>query len=220
MDSLGRAAHVRNLGAAPRAVSQQLLGVVAVELVLECAGQSDVALYRPSLLARGKGSVGEALCEGSDDIAVRGAELQHIIDLLGGHAVGVVDHTVGTGDRDDLGTQLGSLRCGTPCYVAEARNGDSGAFEALAGLGEHVLYEVESSEARCLGTQDRTAPRHALTGKNAGVVLACEFLVHTVEEADLATAHAYVACRNVGVDTDVVPQLGHEGLAETHDLSV
>ena len=52
------------------------------------------------------------------------------------------------------------------------------------------------------------------------MVLASQFLIHTVQEADLTTAYAYVAGGNVGIDTDIVPQFKHESLAETHDFSV
>ncbi len=53
VDSFRSTSHVGNLGAAPGAVLEQFGSVVAVELVLECAGESDVALHAPSLLAGG-----------------------------------------------------------------------------------------------------------------------------------------------------------------------
>ncbi len=85
---------------------------------------------------------------------------------------------------------------------------------------EHVLYEVERTETGSLRTEDGTAPGHTLAGEHAGVVFAGELLVHTVEEADFAAADAYVTCGNVGIYADVVPQLLHECLAETHDFSI
>jgi len=47
-----------------------------------------------------------------------------------------------------------------------------------------------------------------------------EALVLTEQVSDLAGAHADVACRDVGVRADVAEQLGHEALAEPHDLVV
>ena len=47
-----------------------------------------------------------------------------------------------------------------------------------------------------------------------------QFLVHAEEVANLACANADVASGNVLVGTDVTVKLCHEGLAETHNLSV
>ena len=85
---------------------------------------------------------------------------------------------------------------------------------------EHVLNKIESTETSCLGTEDRTTPSHALTGEHASVILTGELLIHTIEEADLTATNANVTSGNVLVGTDVVTELKHEGLAETHDFSV
>ena len=50
--------------------------------------------------------------------------------------------------------------------------------------------------------------------------LAGQLLVHAEEIANLASAHADVACRHVHVGSDHLEQLGHEGLAEAHDLGI
>ena len=84
---------------------------------------------------------------------------------------------------------------------------------------EHVLKEVNSTEAGSLRTDERTSERKSLSGEHA-VVLAGELLVHSLEIADFTAAYADVTCRNVHIRTDVSPELKHEGLAETHDLSV
>ena len=47
-----------------------------------------------------------------------------------------------------------------------------------------------------------------------------EALVLAEQEADLTAAHADVAGGHVGVLADVAVELGHEGLAEAHDLAV
>ncbi len=83
-----------------------------------------------------------------------------------------------------------------------------------------MLGEIEGAEAGSLGTEDGTTPCAAFTGENACVVLACELLVHTVEVTNFAAAYAYVACRDVLVGADAVPELKHESLAETHDFIV
>lgn len=45
-------------------------------------------------------------------------------------------------------------------------------------------------------------------------------LVLAEEESDLTTANADITSWHVGVFTKVTVELGHEGLAESHDLSL
>ncbi len=47
-----------------------------------------------------------------------------------------------------------------------------------------------------------------------------EGFVLTEHIADLTATHADVACRHIHIRADIVPQLTHEGLAETHDLTI
>ena len=84
---------------------------------------------------------------------------------------------------------------------------------------KHVLKEVNSAEAGSFRTDERASERKSLSGEHA-VVLAGKLLVHSLEITDLAAAYSDVTCRNVHVRTYVSPELKHEGLAETHDLSV
>ena len=69
------------------------------------------------------------------------------------------------------------------------------------------------------GRIERAAPVEALAGQHAGELVA-EALVLAEHEADLAAAHADVAGGHVGVGADVAEELGHEALAEAHDLVV
>ena len=45
-------------------------------------------------------------------------------------------------------------------------------------------------------------------------------LILPEQEAYLSAAYAYVACRDVGIGTDMSVELGHEALAECHDFPV
>ena len=69
---------------------------------------------------------------------------------------------------------------------------------------------------------DRATPPHAeaLAGQHAGLVAVGDPLVLAEQVADLAAAHADVARGHVGVLPEVAVELGHEGLAEPHDLGV
>ena len=70
------------------------------------------------------------------------------------------------------------------------------------------------------GPDQGAAPVQALAGQHAGLVLVGQALVLAEEVADLAGADADVPGGDVGVLADVAVQLGHEGLAEAHDLAV
>ena len=85
---------------------------------------------------------------------------------------------------------------------------------------QKVLCEIESTETGSLRTEDRTAPCTAFSCKHTCVVLAGQLLVHTIEIADLTSADTYVTCRYIGIRADASPELIHEGLAESHNLSV
>ena len=83
-----------------------------------------------------------------------------------------------------------------------------------------MLYEIYCTETGSLRTKDRTAPSKALTCEDACVVLLSKLAIHTVEVSDLTATYSDITCRNILVRTDHLPELKHECLAETHDLSV
>ena len=218
VDGVGRAAHVRSLDDHHAAVLDEHLGVIAVELVLNGAGESDIALDFPGLAALDE--LGAELGGvGLDDVVVAGAELEHVIDAFLGHSLFVVDVTVGTGNGDDLRAELDELLGGAPGDVAEAGEGDRLALDVLAELLEHVLGEVDRAVAGGLGTDERTAEGTALAGENADELVA-QALVLAEEIADFTAAYADVTSGNVGIGADMTGKLGHEALAETHDFAV
>ena len=83
-----------------------------------------------------------------------------------------------------------------------------------------MLGEVQGAEAGGFRTEDGASPGAALAGEDAGVIFACELLVHSIEEADFAAAYAHVACRDILIGAYALPQLEHKGLAEAHYLGV
>jgi hypothetical protein len=84
---------------------------------------------------------------------------------------------------------------------------------------EHVLGEVQRAVAGRLGADQAAAELHGLAGQHA-LEGAADALELPEEVADLAPAHADVARGHVGVGADVLAELGHERLAEAHDLAV
>ncbi|SKX71357.1 Uncharacterised protein [Mycobacteroides abscessus subsp. abscessus] len=85
---------------------------------------------------------------------------------------------------------------------------------------EHLAHEEDDAIAGGLGPHLRAAPRQSFAGQYAGLVAVGDALVLAEEVADFATADADVTRRDVGVLTDMAIQLGHERLAEPHDLAV
>ena len=221
VDGARLAAHVGHLTAAPAAIGLQLLGIILGKLVLESTRKGDVARDAPRLLAgREEGLVRETGRHVLHAVAVRRAHHEHIVDHLLGDTRGDGADAVRAGDGHHLGAELESLDAGAPGHVAEAGDRHLAALDVLARVVQQVLGEIERAEARGFRAQDAAAPGGALAGQHAGIVFARELLVHTVEEADFAAAHAHIAGRDVLVGADTLPELQHEGLAETHDLGV
>ena len=215
-NSLRSRRHVGALSYELATVGDQSLCVLLVQLVLGCARQSDVALYAPRTLALGVNAARYALSVLLDAAALYFLD---VLDNIEVDAVRIVDEAVGVGHGNDLGAQLGSLLAGVDCNVAGTGDSNSLALERGALVCEHFLHVVAQAVAGSLGTSQRTAVGQALAGQNAGVLVA-QTLVLAEHKADLTAAYTDVTSRNVGELTDVLAQLGHEGLAETHDLSI
>ena len=156
-----------------------------------------------------------------DLVAARGAHLQQIVDLfVGDSAIGIVDVAVGASDRDHLAAQLGSLLHHAPAYVAEAGDGQPLALDRLALVLEDLHQIVHGTKAGGLRAHDGAAGGHGLAGQSAELGGAHQTAVLAIHIADLTAAAAQVAGGAVDVLADVAVQLGHVGLAETHDLGV
>lgn len=78
---------------------------------------------------------------------------------------------------------------------------------------------VDETVAGGLGTDQRTTPATALAGEDT-LPLVADLAVLAKEETDLTTGDTNVTGGDVGVGTDVLAQLGHEGHAEATDLVV
>ena len=79
---------------------------------------------------------------------------------------------------------------------------------------------VHSAETGGLGAQDGTAGDNGLAGHGTELGTTDDAAILAIQVADLTAAHAQVAGGAVDVLADVAIQLGHEGLAETHDLGI
>ena len=99
-------------------------------------------------------------------------------------------------------------------------NCDPLALDVLAVVLQGLDQIVHGAEAGGLGTHDGAAGGDSLAGQSAELGGAHDAAVLAVHVADLTAAAAQVAGGAVDVLADVAVQLGDEGLAEAHDLSV
>ena len=183
LDSLCRAAHVRHFCHAERLLGQYPVGILAIQLVLGSAGQVDVSLLLPGLLAGEEGGAVEVLGVGLAHVVARGAQLQQVVNFLCVESGGVVDVAVGTADGNHLGTQLGGLLGSTPGHVAEARECHRLTLDVEAVLGEHLVDEVECAIARGFRPKDRAAPFAPLARQHA-LIQAGEALSDAIDKVD------------------------------------
>ena len=128
--------------------------------------------------------------------------------------------TIGTGDGDNLGAKLTSLRGGSPSHITKAGESHLLANYVLASLLEKMLGKIQSAETSRLRTKDGASPCGTLTSEDTGVVLTGELLVHSIQETDLTATDTHVTSRDILIGTDAAPELKHESLAETHDLRI
>src|SRR5690606_14054460 len=103
--------------------------------------------------------------------------------------------------------------------VARSRDHRAQPFEAAPFVLEHVLEEVDGAVSSRLGPDQRAAVFEALAGQYPVPVVG-DPLVLAEHVADLARTDPDVAGRHVDVGPDVAVELGHEGLAEAHDLAL
>jgi len=215
-DRTGGAGHVGSLGDGEASVGDEHLGVVLVELVLGGAGEGDVAGDGPDALALGILGGGDVV-----DVGLYPVPLD-LLDLLEGPVVDsvvVLDVSVGVGDGDDLGSQLGGLLAGVDGDVSGSGDDDLLALEGLSVGLQHLVGEVAQPVSGGLGPGEGSAGSDGLSGEDSGE-LVLEPLVLAEHVSDLSSAHSDVAGGDVGVGADVLGELGHEGLAEAHDLVV
>ena len=108
---------------------------------------------------------------------------------------------------------------GVDSDVTGSGDDDGLALEGLSDGLEHLVGEVAQSVSGGLGPGEGSAGSDGLSGEDSGEVVPHP-LVLAVHESDLPSADSDVTGGDVGVGSDVPLELGHEGLAEAHDLGV
>ncbi len=213
-----RARHVGAFAHGDDAALHELRRILAVELVLRRRRHGDIGRHVPDATLRHEGGGLAARLDVIGDAAALA-----FLDLLDERKIdaGLVDDiAVRVRAGDDMAAELDHLLHGVDGDVARAGHDHALALEILAAGLQHALDEIDRAVAGRLGAHLRAAPGEALAGEHAGLVAVGDALVLAEHEADLALANADVAGRHVGVFAEMTRQLGHERLAEAHDLAL
>src|SRR5690606_16264117 len=147
----------------------------------------------------------------------------HLLDLLEQlevDALRVVHEPGGVGAGDNPAAELVHLLDRVDGDVARAGDDHVLAVEGLAAGAQHLLDEERAPVPGGLAPHLGAAVDQALAGEDAGLVAVGDPLVLPEQVADLPAPDADVARGHVGVLAEVAVELGHEALAEAHDLAV
>ena len=214
---LRRGGHIGALGHGKAAVFDQRPRTGGVQLVLRRAGQRDLAGDLPDVPAAGTVDRARTLRDVFGNAAA--LDLLEPLHQRNVDARRVVHVAAGVGHCHDLCAELLRLFAGIKCNISGARNHNGAPVEALSGTFQHFLREVAQAVARRLCSLQAAAVAQPLA-RQCAVEFVVQALVLAEEVADLAAAHADVPGRHIGVRADVLVQLDHKALAETHDLRV
>ena len=147
------------------------------------------------------------------------ANFLNILQKLYIDALGIVDPAGGIGTGHRLCAQLPCLLDCVSSNIARTGHSNDLAGKLVAVALEHLLGQVQQAVAGCLLTGKRTAVGQALAGENT-LEHSVELAVLTEHIANLTGTNADVAGRHIRVRTDVLIQLIHKALAESHHFPV
>ena len=159
------------------------------------------------------------LCIFTDASTVEVLEFHDVIQLFTVDTCGVVYVTVGIGHCQDFATHLQYFLGSVLSHVTRTGNQAGLALEVCTFGFQHFQQEVDVAVTRGFRTNQRTAEFAAFSRKGSGKLVS-QFLVHAEHETYFAATYTDVTGRNVGLGTDVAPQLQHESLNETHHLCI
>ena len=208
--------HVCTLTYTPAAVLDELLRILTVDLVLGCAWKCDVTLYAPWTLTLVVLGTWNAVCVLLDS---RSLDLLDLAENLEVDAVRIIDIAVGVRAGDNLRTELLCLLDRILCDITRTRNDDGLSLQLLAGTLHHLIGDVNKAIAGCLRTSEGTTEGETLTSQYA-LIEAGQSLILAIHITYLTSADTDITGRNVGILTDILVELGHEALAETHHLCI
>ena len=170
LGSIKSGGHVGTFADCIDTVLNESLGIVEIQLVLGCAGKSNVDLDGPDALAF------VILSGGPCSLVLGQAGTLDFLDFLEQgdiDSVGIIDPACGIRAGDDLCAKLLSLLDRVDRDIACAGDGDGLALEACAVILEEFLGQVYKAVAGSLGSCQGAAVGEALAGQNAFIEGVC-----------------------------------------------
>ena len=189
------------------------------DLVLGGRGEGEVTGNFPRTLVGDELSLARELAELRDTTALDGLEVNDIVDLLAGEAVGLVDIAVRVGEGDGNGAEVNEFLSSILGNVAGARDQAALALNRLATVLEVVLGKVDAAVASSFGADEGATKVQGLTGEDTSKLIG-ETFVLPKEITDLPTTNIDIASGDIGVRPNMTIKFGHEGLAEAHHFIV
>ena len=131
----------------------------------------------------------------------------------------IIDPACGIRAGNRPGSQLLCFLDRIDRYIAGAGYGDRLACDILAVTFQHLFCQVEQAVSGRLGPCKRAAVCKSFACQHAFILVANP-LILSVHIADLTAAYTDIACRYVGICSDVSVKLSHKALTKCHNLSV
>ena len=193
--------------------------MVAIQFILSGRRQSDISLFAPRLGSFHIFHTRILFSIFADTSTIEVFQLHDVIQLFAVNAVRIVYITVRIRHGQYLATQFQYFLGRILSYVTGTGNQTSFAFQVSTLSLQHFHQEVDVTVAGSFRTNQRTAELTALTGESTRKFMS-QLLIHTEHETYFATTYTDITGRYVCFRTDMTPQLQHESLNETHDLSI
>ena len=212
------ARHIRAFGHRLAAIGHQGACIRPKQFVLRGARQRHIARHVPRGNASVESRASEMVGIVADPPAAVGLVFLHPVDLFQSQPVRIDNEPAAVGQGDRLRAQLHQLFRRVGGHVAAAGDYRHLAGQILPAMLQHILKEIHRAVAGCFWPDHRSAIFQPLARQHAGK-LTGDALVLAEHIADLAPAHADIACRNVHIRADMAVEFGHERLAEAHDFA-
>ncbi len=218
-DGLGGRRHVGAFRDTPAAVLYQMPGIIRIDFVLRGTGKGQVAGYLPGALALVVSHITELPRILLDAPAAAVLEVHDPLQFVHRQSFRVVHEPPGVRHGHYLATHADQLFRTIGGHIPRAGDHTGFALDALLMVRQHFLHHVHRAVTGGFRADTAAAKFQRLAREHAFKAIH-NTLVLTKHVAHFAPAHADITRRDVGIRADVFVKLGHESLAEAHNLAL